>query len=341
MAGRPVMAVRSGGSEVPVSHTSASAGGPRVDRALHADSAFDMVTEQCRTAVDVRALHHIAHYSYGVWDLGIDVLDREEVASRFAGRLTVERRRSDLEHFGRQLHYLMGETGGALEQLRSGRLIRAVFDTGGSAFYFFEVRPNEYLVGATFDGSAVDEADKAMAKTVQRIRKRLRLGDPNPGGFNPRPDEGDVVPGAPVVDRGGTSTDQDEDFVELGRTLVRPRDLHFVARFEHVAWTSSVDVLDDRSLDHFFQSITRRRRREGYQSIGRQFEGTSSTMDGALRGVAGRRMVNTILDVEEGAVYFRRLQPDCYLMGVTLDQSQVEQAQLRFAELADRVDSKK
>jgi hypothetical protein len=323
-----------------VSQTSTSVGGLRVDRALHADRAFDMVEEQCRVAVDVRALHHIAHYSYGVWNLGVDVLDREEVASRFAGRLTVERRRADLEHFGRQLHFLMGETGGALEQLRSGRLIRAVFDTGGNAFYFFEVRPNEYLAGATFDGSAVHDADKAMAKTVQRIRRHLRLGDPNPGGFNPPPDDGDAFPsGDPVVDRGGTPTDQDEEFVGLARRLVRPRDLHFVARFEHGAWTSSADVLDDRSLDHFFQSINRRRRREGYQSIGRQFQGTSSTMDGALRGVAGGRMVNTVLDVEEGAVYFRRLRPDCYLMGVTLDQSQVEQAQLRFAELADRVGS--
>ncbi len=317
-----------------------SAQDPRVVRALHADQVFDMVEQHCRAAVDIRTVHHIAHYSYGVLNLSVDVLDSQELASRFTGRLTVDRRRLDLEYFGRQLHYIMRDVAETLEQLRSGRLIRAVFGVRDGASFFFEVRPGEYLVGVTFDSSAIVAADMAMAKTVQRIRAHLKLGDPNPGGFNPLPDEQEPArSGDPVVERGGTSTGSDEAFVKLGRTIVRPRDLHFVARFEQGAWTSSVDVLGDRSLDPFFQSITRKRRRDGYQHIGRQFQTMSSTMDGALRGVVDGRMTNTVLDVEEGAVYLRRIQPDVDIMGVTLDQSQVHQAQLRFADLAGRIKS--
>jgi hypothetical protein len=313
---------------------------PYVHRASHAGRAFDAVEQYCREAVDVRTVQHIAHYSLGILDLGVDVLDQDPVVTGPPRRLPVDRQRRDLETLGRQFHYTMRSICNSLDILRSGPLIRAVFDVGHGALLYFVNRPNEYLVGMTLNGEAVTDADKAMAKTARSIRRNLHLADLDHGGFNELADRSDQVrgpkPDPTVVVRHCAVGDADEHFIAVSKMILDPRDLHYVARHEQDRCVSA-DVLAHASLDQFFRPISRDRRRAAYQDIGRNFQTLSSTLDNALRGVLRGRLVRTVLDVEEGAIYFRRTSPQEYVMGVTLDQPQVFAAQLRFDELTDQL----
>ena len=65
----------------------------------------------------------------------------------------------------------------------------------------------------------------------------------------------------------------------------------------------------------------------------RKFQSMNATLDGTLRGVMGSRLVRTMLDVEEGAIYFERADSRSYFMGVTLDQEQVHTARQSFNQL--------
>jgi hypothetical protein len=109
--------------------------------------------------------------------------------------------------------------------------------------------------------------------------------------------------------------------------------LHYAAAFQLGSWTSSVDTLDASNLRRFFGTLTPMSRRDAYQDIGRKFQSMNATLDGTLRGVMGGRLVRTMLDVEEGAIYFERVDPRSYFMGVTLDQQQVHTARQSFNQL--------
>jgi hypothetical protein len=319
-----------------------SARRPYVHRSSHADRPFDSVERYCRKAVDVRTVQHIAHYSQGVLDLGVDVLDQDPVVTGPPRRLSVERQRRDLETLGRQFHYSMRSIGDSLAILRSGPLIRAVFDVGHGALFYFIIRPAEYLVGMTLNGDAVTDADQVMAKTARSIRRSLHLGDLDHGGFNKLADKKDEGAGGPkpdptlVVAGSAAAGEADENFITVSKMILDPRDLHYVARHTRGRCVAA-DVLAHASLDQFFRPISRDRRRAAYQDIGRDFQALSSTLDNALRGVLQGRLERTVLDVEEGAIYFRRTGPQQYIMGVTLDQPQVFAAQLRFDKLTDQL----
>jgi hypothetical protein len=320
---------------------------PHVFRASHASRGYDEIEAHCRHAVGVDRAHHVAHYSFGVLDLAVDVLDEPDIAERLTGRMTTARQRRDFEGFGRQLHYAMDDIQEQLAAARSGRLIRTVFDSGEAALFYFEIRPSQYLVAVTTAADAVEPADHAMANAVNGIRRRLRLASQNPGGFlgDPRDDSLLTLPGvAPAqawtyVDTSTGAGPRDEAFLEIGRRAVRAEDLHYLARFEDGHWMSAVDVLEDPSLDPFFQPITHGSRRDVYQNLGRGYDAIRATMDATLRRALGTRIVRTVLDVEEGALYFRPAGPNGHLMAVTLDQSQVLAADRRFAAVADQFET--
>jgi hypothetical protein len=311
----------------------------RVNRGDHAGPEFDARLAVCTQAVNLGAVHHLAQYNYGTLDFSIDVLDQVDPASASKNTDT-SRRKEDVGHLGRQLHFMMRDIGAALEECDSGRLIRAKFDVGAGALLFYEVLPGEYLVGLALGAGSVPAADRAMAGAVGKIRGLLSLSDQNPGGFTPR--NGEPVGLAPAdpasftASRAGGAGEADDVFLGLAFTELERGSLHYAARFEKSACTSSADILDDQRLRDFFTKITRERRRAVYQELGGHFHALSGSVDRALYGIVGQRTLRTVLDVEEGALYVRHRNRDEHLLGVTLVQKWVRTANDHFDDLVQR-----
>jgi hypothetical protein len=308
----------------------------RVNRGDHAGPEFDDRIALCTEAVHLGAVHHLAQYNCGTPDFSIDVLDHVDPATA-PGTTDVARRIEDVGYLGRQLHFMMRDVGVAMADCGSGRLIRAVFDVGAGALLFYEVRPGEYLVGLVLGESTVPAADRAMAGAVGKIRGLLSLPDQNPGGFKSHGDEpGGLVPADPAnltTSRMGGAGGADDVFLDLAAAELRRGALHYAARFERSACTSTADTLDDEGLQNFFTKIARRRRRAVYQELGGHFHTLNGSIDRALYGVVGRRTLRTVLDVEEGALYVQHRTRDEHILGVTLVQSWVRTAGERFDDL--------
>jgi hypothetical protein len=311
----------------------------KVIREGHAGPDFDARIALCEEAVNVEAVHHLAHYNYGTPDFGIDVLDHFDLAD-CPTLIDVPRRRRDVGYLGRQLHYMMRDIDASLEKCDSGRLIRAVFHVEAGALLFYEIRPGEYLVGLVLGASSVLAADMAMARAVGKMRKGLSLPDQNPGGFFALYSGTENVPpidGSSVTTLSSKAANAaDNVFLDVASAELHRGSLHYAARFEKSALTSSVDTFEDASLNEYFTRITRRRRRMVYQELGGHFHTLSGSVDRALYGVVGHRTQRTVLDVEGGALYVEHRSREEHILAVTLVQKWVHTADGRFIELVRR-----
>jgi hypothetical protein len=96
----------------------------------------------------------------------------------------------------------------------------------------------------------------------------------------------------------------------------------------------SVDQLDHPQLGPYFQEISVTERRLFYQNVCRQFPITVRKLGRMASSVTGSKVERVVLDVEQGAIYYYRISPGEYLVGVTIDQRQVAQADDKIAEIA-------
>jgi len=317
----------------------------------HVGPEFQARIDRCGAAVGLDAVAHVAHYEYGTLDFALDVLaDVRSFLTGTAGFPAACRR--ETVHLGRQLHFMMRGIGETLENCGSGRIIRSLFDFGSGALLVFEIRPGEYLVGLVLNAENVDSADRALSAAVTGVRGTLGLPDQSPGGWTAAPGEPrELPPAAPgaldswAAARSGMATQPgaasgpgpaDEVFVSLAAAEVTTRSLDYAARFERSTLTARVDAFDEPALAPHFTNISRRRRRSVYQDIGGQFQTLIGTVDRALHGVVGRRVTRTVLDVEQGALYFQRVDGDGLLIASTLAQARVRVSQQHFDGLVER-----
>ena len=133
-----------------------------------------------------RGPRYLAHYTDGVFDFAVnDVADGPDP-------------------YGRVGHHVVNEVGAldaALEEVRTGRLIRVVLRTDAGAVLCCSVVPREHLVGFVPDVAAVWAADVELAELVTRLRARVSLGSQNPGGWlSAKPDDLGAAPAPSEVD---------------------------------------------------------------------------------------------------------------------------------------------
>ncbi|MBB5959186.1 hypothetical protein FHS29_005806 [Saccharothrix tamanrassetensis] len=310
------------------------------EEAEHLGPEFDTTRHACRAAiVKSPALHYLAHYSNGVFDFGVDALGEPPTAP---DALPGGTRREELKRLGRHLTFQATALDRALQEARTGRLIRTVLHTEEGALFCDSVVPTEHVVGLVLDHAgagplfghpAVDEADRAVAELATALRADLSLGSLNPGGWAtfgaPRPLTG-TEPGEPhvTVAVGAPASCAD---------AVRAQDLHLVAHVAGGEVQTMADRFDDPALGPFFKQITVDARRRFYLGFARELGGLATRLNRAVRPVVGGLLVRAVLDVEMGAIYYYRLGPGEYVVGVTIDQSRVGEADDRMSALAARL----
>lgn len=129
----------------------------------------------------------------------------------------------------------------------------------------------------------------------------------------------------------------DEEVVGLCRNAVSPNDLNFVGYFVNGSCRFYLDALDNDTLNRFFRNFSRDDRRRAYEHAGRQLAWTVQRLNTYLRRLQGGILIRTVLDVEQGALYYCWLDKDVYLIGVTMDQSRVLIADEKLRLLANSI----
>lgn len=323
-----------------------------VDRAPHITAGFDGKIELCRAAVlSNRSLHYVGHYSGGVFDFGVDVLGHSTLRTD----QPLDLRRRLYRSTGRQLGFKVGSLDRVLEDARTGRIIRTVLHTEGGVMYSYSVKPGEYVVALAFATvtaarsdtlllrlPAVRDADMAASELTTDLRRQLSLGPENPGGWlteqpaDPlRPSPATVRPAeAPATEQMHRAGDDDTGIAEQCGGALDPEELAYVAHYGDDTGSFALDVFDHLTIARYFTHISPSARRIIYGEVGRQFKFLAGQLSQLVRPLFTGRLLRVVLDVEQGAVYYYRLRPGRYLVGLTLNQDRVSQGDRRMAQLA-------
>ncbi|MEV8319851.1 hypothetical protein AB0Q95_37405 [Streptomyces sp. NPDC059900] len=319
----------------------------------HAES--QTVIDLCGRAVGPRApgcLQYVAHYVKGVFNFSADLLDDPGLDAFFPPEDSRRLRRAFYARMGRQLNYVVNRLDESLTPVESGRLIRTVWDLRDGALYHYFIRPGECLVGVALGSDAVHRADLAMAGLANAIQASLHRPALDTGGFlytashqeqlqreqqeeqeRRRAADADGPPAGRHTHVPQPLTRGQQELLSLCAAAVDVHDLHYVAYFRAGDHHFAADVLDHEGLNPYFAWVTRDKRREHYEHIGHRLHFITGRLDHTLVPVTGSRLSRTVLDVEEGAVYYYAVGGGTYLLGVTLDQNRVSQADQRMARL--------
>lgn len=321
---------------------------PHVEAAEHVGDEFgDTIKALRETAASAAGLDYLAHYSSGVFNVGLDRLgDPSNPADAPPGRT----RRDELRRLGRSLSLTLSGLDRTLRPARTGGLIRAVLQTERSAEFCNLVVPGEHVVGSILNHEVrpdspaeltqveeVRAADIAMAQLATGLRQRISLASANPGGWERADVEaplGNHDPGGPSVTVLGPLDERTERLKEACEGAVDPVGLQLVAHCVRGKVVFAVDRLGDRSLGPFFTQVTVPARRSFYLDFSHRLSSLANNLNKTTTGVLGGLLQRIVLDVEQGAIYYYRLGTGDYLVGVTIDQSRVSHADDRMASLA-------
>jgi hypothetical protein len=312
--------------------------------APHVGAEYDLWRAHCGDALRATPeLHHVAHYSTGIYNFDADVFDLPGVADRLGDRPATWWR-SEIRRTGRQLTFQAEQMNQRLQFLGTGDLIRTVLDGDQGAVICNRVIPGVYLVGCTISAKPVPPdraadvraADSAMADLVTRLRVELSRSPQNPGGF--RPTWADEA-------QGGEALNPDDLFIggadpegaRLAGSSLRVRGLHLATLFRAGTPLWTVDILRDPRLGKWHTDLSVSTRRRSYAEIGREMEQIATGFGRASRASLRGPLRRLVLDLEQGAIYFYRTGPVDYLVGVTLDQSRVADADLAVGVIAGRL----
>jgi hypothetical protein len=316
-----------------IMETESAESGTRLRRADHAGAAYDADIAECRKVLSERGpgLVYVAHVTSGILDFALDVPGPWPGAE--AEDMTEARERA-----GRQLSLSAAQLDSACEPLDSGTLIRLVIQgENGALFQVLKVAGQSFF-GLTLDGTpvTVDRADRQLARLAESAARRVGATSLLWGGFRNREDSGELwrpyeaespaqarrapYASAPIESSvTGSVTD-------VCRDALHRDDLHFIGIFRHGEPAWCADVLDDASLAPFFQRVTPESRRRGYDRVIRVVNMHIRRFSQLLTLVRSHQLVRLVLDVARGAIYVFPLNDDEQLVGVTLIQSRVEQA---------------
>ncbi|MEU5885359.1 hypothetical protein ABZ835_00745 [Streptomyces sp. NPDC047461] len=311
---------------------------PEVRRAAHVTDDSDAFIDLCAEALSEAGLHHVAAYRWGVFNYSVDLLDRlpESQGAGFGGT-EQEVRRERFVRLGRQLHYVLGRMDHVLRSVDSGRLIRSVLQLSDGAVFHYYFRVDDYLTGVSLGADSVDAGDRAMADLVGAFRHQIGLPLMNPGGYETEPPLPVVRPWSEVkkphrVTEGDWGPAVPEVLARCTEA-VSPSGLHYAGYVAPGTGRLSADVFNDPSLSRFFGGLSRDVRRTRYAELGERLHYVVARLNQSLRAIMPGRLSRVVLDVEEGALFYVDRPGDHFLLGVTLDQSQVAHADQQMNEL--------
>ncbi|MEU6572375.1 hypothetical protein [Streptomyces sp. NPDC046805] len=287
-----------------------------------------------------------------------------DAAHPSTGALTMSADSASHERTGRQLYYILEELAPDFTALRTGALIRTVLRVPTGAVLYYLVEPGFHLYGATAAVDRLGELDARMAECVNGLRLPARYSPLNYGSwFNDEPwvqqpatpqgtADPDKDPGAasspdtslpvgPYVaeNRPHTASAPPPGAEEALRSALGVEGLHYVAYHESPTTAWAYDIFDHPGLGDFFRVQTPDRRRGRYGRMGQLLPGVTGRMNLSLQAILQGELLQVVLDVEQGAVYFHSLPGRRFLMGVTLDQSRVTEADQQVSRLGrDLVD---
>lgn len=305
------------------------------------EPAFEQTRREFRTRMQMhREVQFLSHYTYDVCNFSFAAIDMEKP------------RRQTLQRLGRQLGLEATKLDEWLRAPRTGALIRTVLHTEHGVALCVPVVPMQNVVGVGFSEVSagadvalstmhdIREVDRITSAIATELRKDVSLNSVNPGGWESRSRQSARPPAQPTGDPVVRTVDDTtpDDVRTACAAAVRPDDLQFVAYCAGGRLRYSVDHLDHSSLTMFFQQITVARRRAFYQRFSTELQPVVTRLNRVLSGAAlPGVLVRAVLDVEQGAVYYYRLAQDAYLVGVTIDQARVSNADDRMAELAVKI----
>jgi hypothetical protein len=175
-----------------------------------------------------------------------------------------------------------------------------------------------------------------IREQVRRIRDELDL----PGPYNV------ASPRTIRLDGGNLSIWRADSFpqrpgaqtvVDICLPYVSPVDLHYVAYYTREGeCVFYVDCLDDDTMAHYDVPDTPDRRRQ-YEQQGRHLRHVATRLDRRFTGLESGPIVRLVVDVKKGALFLYILEAEGFLVGVTLDQRQVDLADQKLSELANRI----
>lgn len=128
-----------------------------------------------------------------------------------------------------------------------------------------------------------------------------------------------------------------DGLIDICKSQLSTIDLHYVALFgRDNNCLFYVDVLDDDAMDHYDISDTSGRRRQ-YEQLGRHLRHVASRLDRRQRDLDSGRIVRMVVDVEKGALCLYVLRNDGFLLGVTLDQTEVDPTDRKLSAMANEI----
>ncbi|MFG2350934.1 hypothetical protein [Streptomyces phaeochromogenes] len=264
---------------------------------------------------------------------------------------------SSHERTGRQLYYILEELEPDFTALRTGALIRTVLRVPTGAVLYYLVEPGFHLYGATAAMDRLDELDTRMAECVNGLRLPARYSPLNYGSwFNDEPwvskpvalpespatdpvtsPDAPLPAGAYVAENRRTAPVPPPYVEEALRSVLDVQGLHYIAYHQSPTTSWGYDIFDHPGLGNFFRVQTPDRRRGRYGRMGQLLPGVTRRLNLSLRAILQGELLQVVLDVEQGAVYFHALPGQSFLMGVTLDQSRVTEADQQVARLGSEL----
>jgi hypothetical protein len=319
-----------------------------VKRAEHTHPpAYEDDIATCEQALQPDGLTYIGQYTSGIFDFSVSLPD---VA---AGGFDLKGRQRMLERAGRQLGFLTVSLDATCQPLDSGPIIRMVVQGNtGTLFNYLKV-PGQSLFGVAFgDGDRAMHADVQMAAMAGEIAERMGVQTLDWGGFQRRcfgrenrenaaaTEPPDPIPAeaavAPHLWPSGTGVVRDWRSA-LCRNALSPRHLHYAGIFRNGAPLFFADILHDRALAHFFQRVTHEGRLRGYLEVARQVELHAERLSRMLDMLDSNSLVRLVIDVAQGAIYLLPIEAGEWVLGVTLNQSRVADADHEISRLAAQI----
>jgi hypothetical protein len=298
------------------------------------------------------APHHLAKYNRGVYELAVDVLDDPELTAGMPG--VSPDRRSSYQATEQQLAFMMTAFDQELSAAETGRLIRMVLHAEQGALFALAVAPRNYVLGIAFGTAAsrhsersrslpriplVRDADIFTSELATLLRDQMGLPPQNLGGWRtPAPTaqgqgREELIPGMthlPVIHRWGP----ENTVAKRLSGALNPAELIYLARVGNGHVVEEVDLFDHAEV------VAARppgeppeTARAYYRRLAEECGMYARQLGQIARQAVRGRLLRVVLDVEQGAIYYYRLSSAEFLVGLTLNQKRVSEADEKLGDL--------
>jgi hypothetical protein len=167
-------------------------------------------------------------------------------------------------------------------------------------------------------------ADQAIAHLVTRLRASFGQPTQDPGGFI-------HLSQHPEQEWRGGHQEAGATLEQRCQAVLDPQDLQFVALIRDGAKELWPDLFDDPAMEPFFRAgYTVDLRRRFYRDFALDLPHHVRDLGRIAYPLIGRGLDRVVLDVQRGAIYYYRMDPRSYLMGVTLNQFAVAVADVKM-----------